>query len=289
MKITRRTLGILALFVAAAALTLATGSDADAAKGKKKGWKVPKGSVELAPGVFRVAKKKVNGDVVECIAILDSGKRSKARGGNKGKPDKPGGGGGGSSSCYSFLANGAKWTTAESYVVDPAVTHVHSSLTTAEIVAGIATGIAEWENAANDTSIFGSGSQTTLSSGARSSIGNSSNGANEVAFAAIGENGTIAVTFVWGVFSGPKKRRQILEWDQLYDDDGDWTWGDATVAGSAVMDFLNIAVHEVGHAMGMGHTDGTCTEETMFPSATTGETKKRDLNAGDIAGIRRLY
>ena len=40
---------------------------------------------------------------------------------------------------------------------------------------------------------------------------------------------------------------EIVEWDQIYDDDGDWTWGDADVGGSSVMDFLNIAVHEMGH------------------------------------------
>jgi predicted Zn-dependent protease len=55
------------------------------------------------------------------------------------------------------------------------------------------------------------------------------------------------------------------------------------------MDFLNVATHELGHAMGLGHPRDTCTEETMFAYATYAEMKKRDLNAGDIAGIRKLY
>ena len=55
------------------------------------------------------------------------------------------------------------------------------------------------------------------------------------------------------------------------------------------MDFENIATHELGHSFGMGHPDSTCIEETMYAYADFGETKKRVLNAGDIAGIQELY
>ncbi|MEK0349324.1 MAG: hypothetical protein QQN50_06000 [Nitrosopumilus sp.] len=39
----------------------------------------------------------------------------------------------------------------------------------------------------------------------------------------------------------------------------------------------------------MGHPTDDCTEETMYRFAGAGETKKRDLNTGDITGIQRLY
>ena len=39
----------------------------------------------------------------------------------------------------------------------------------------------------------------------------------------------------------------------------------------------------------MGHPDSTCTEETMYAFANFGETKKRTLEAGDIAGVAKLY
>lgn len=55
------------------------------------------------------------------------------------------------------------------------------------------------------------------------------------------------------------------------------------------MDFLNIDTHELGHAIGLGHPGETCTEKTMFAYADYAEIKKRDLNAGDIAGIRKLH
>jgi len=42
-------------------------------------------------------------------------------------------------------------------------------------------------------------------------------------------------------------------------------------------------------AAGLGHPDDSCTEETLYRFAAFGETKKRTLNTGDIAGINELY
>ena len=55
------------------------------------------------------------------------------------------------------------------------------------------------------------------------------------------------------------------------------------------MDYQNIATHEFGHALGLGHPESTCTEETMYAFASFGETKKSTLEAGDIAGVNKLY
>ncbi len=97
----------------------------------------------------------------------------------------------------------------------------------------------------------------------------------------------IGVTIVWGFFRGAPRNRELVEWDMVFDDDH-FEWG-FDVADPTKMDFENIATHEIGHAAGMGHPDSTCTEETMYAFADFGETKKRDLNAGDIAGISELY
>ena len=88
------------------------------------------------------------------------------------------------------------------------------------------------------------------------------------------------------MFLGPPKNRVLVEWDQVYDQ-VDYDWSSSGEAGK--MDFENIATHELGHSVGMGHPSSECIEETMYAYAGYGETKKRDLNAGDIAGINGLY
>ncbi|MCH7568933.1 MAG: matrixin family metalloprotease, partial [Nanoarchaeota archaeon] len=110
---------------------------------------------------------------------------------------------------------------------------------------------------------------------------------NEVMFGVIDSPGVIAVAIIWGIFIGPPSQREIVEYDVVFNDP-DYTWGDATINAS-LMDYQNIATHEFGHAAGLDHPDITCTEETMYAFADFGETKKRDLNAGDIAGITKLY
>lgn len=88
-----------------------------------------------------------------------------------------------------------------------------------------------------------------------------------------------------GNLVGPPSQRQIVEWDMMFDD-VDFDWGNGL---PTTMDFQNIATHEDGHAAGMGHPSDSCTEETMYRFAAEGEIKKRDLNTGDITGIKALY
>ncbi|NIP29559.1 MAG: peptidase M10A and M12B matrixin and adamalysin, partial [Candidatus Dadabacteria bacterium] len=61
--------------------------------------------------------------------------------------------------------------------------------------------------------------------------------------------GVIAVTVIWGYFSGPPSIREIVEFDVLFDTD--FTWGNATV-NPTLMDLQNIATHEIGHGAGLG-------------------------------------
>jgi len=212
-----------------------------------------------------------------------------AKGGNGGgKPDKPGGGkpGGGTSDCYSYLANGAKWKVTEPYMVDQLGGW---EIDGPGLSAAIAQSVSAWNGPAGVTVL---GSETVgLVDGADEV---STDGKNEVLFGTIDDPGVIAVTITWGIFGGPPKNRQLVEWDLVFNGPG-FVWGDAGptdegyLGDTSVMDLLNIAVHEVGHAAGMGHPDGACGDETMYAYAEYGETKKRTLNAGDIAGIQALY
>ena len=61
------------------------------------------------------------------------------------------------------------------------------------------------------------------------------------------------------------------------------------LGNTSIMDYLNIGVHEFGHAAGLAHPDSSCTEESMYAFATKGETRKRTLNTGDNTGIQKAY
>jgi hypothetical protein len=144
--------------------------------------------------------------------------------------------------------------------------------------------LGKWEAASGGQDIFGDETAGTVDRNALGTLNNQ----NEVVFGDVNSVGAIAVTYVWGIFSGPPHGRELVEWDQIYDqNDFDWT-ADGNVE-SAKMDFENIVTHEHGHAFGMGHPSDSCTEETMFRFSTEGETIRRDLHTGDEAGIFGLY
>lgn len=244
-----------------------------AAPADRSTYTIPQHAKELSKGVYSLGEQKdpKTGKMVEGMAIVHY--PAHAKGGNaKGKP-------GGSGTCYAFLASGAKWKGAENWVMNASNS---AGLNGTEVFSLEQNAVSAWESASG-ANIFGNGSQSSAN---LAEDANTVNDVNEVYFADVSSNGAIAVTFVWGYFSGPPQSRQLVEWDQIYDDT-DFTWG--TDGSQDVMDFLNIAVHEVGHAAGMGHPSDSCSQETMFRFATEGETQKRTLNAGDIAGINALY
>jgi len=56
------------------------------------------------------------------------------------------------------------------------------------------------------------------------------------------------------------------------------------------MDLLNIAIHELGHSLGLSDFyNSECSLETMYGYASNGETNKRTLAVGDVVGISGLY
>lgn len=202
-------------------------------------------------------------------------------------PAKPTGPKVGSTACYTYLAKGAKWKTVENWIVDTA-NNVGIGATNPNTVLDIlSNGISKWENAAG-ADILGSGTINATTSAKLVADTVSPDNQNEVYFADISDPSTIAVTIVWGIFGGPMFGRELVEWDQVYDDvTYDWSAESAGVGGK--MDFDNIATHELGHSVGMGDLYNSCLDETMYGYSANAETKKRDLNAGDITGINALY
>ena len=184
------------------------------------------------------------------------------------------------SSCYGFISKGAKWRdTPVDLVIDP---DNLDGLTQGFIVGAMEAGANEWDNHTG-ADIYGSYS---IDHGATWDD-TYRDGRNEIVFGDYPQSGVIGVTIIWGYFIGKPSSREIVEFDILFDTD--FTWGDATL-GSNVMDLQNIAVHELGHGFGLGDLyTSACIDETMYGYSDYGETKKRDLAAGDIVGIQELY
>jgi len=253
---------------------------------------IPAKAVEVAPNVFYLGTAIDKGRVVEGYAFIDYKKGfGKPTGcNNDGKcqgwenpscADCVGGNGEpNGSSCYGFLSKGAKWKTIEPYIVSPTNTR---GLDETFVASNFATDIDKWEDAAGGKDILGNEASGVVDGADLKSPDNK----NEVYFADIDSPGAIGVTIIWGIFRGPPSARELVEWDQIYDD-YDFDWSSTGEAGK--MDFENIATHELGHSVGLDDLyEDKCAEQTMYGYASYGETKKRTLESGDITGVQTLY
>lgn len=195
------------------------------------------------------------------------------------KPASPGKGG--NSQTYTFLVKGAKWKTFPvNYVINPTN---EDGLADDFIASAMSKAAEEWD-AHTTAELFG---LSSIDLTATYDGNGYADERNEIVFGAYPNSNVIAVTSVWGYFSGPVQAREIVEMDILLNDY--YVWGDATF-NSAVMDLQNIATHEIGHGAGLGDLyNSSAIEETMYGYSTQGEIKKRTLNPGDITGIGLLY
>lgn len=185
-----------------------------------------------------------------------------------------------SGSCYSAYAKGAKWKTRKNYVLD---TRNNQGLSDSFLKNAFSTATITWNNALDNKDIFG-----ILDTSAPQGVNmEQPDGRNEIHFAYIEEEGVLAMTIVWGIFSGPEEDREILEFDQVYNEH--FSWGDAN-NNPSINDCQNTMTHECGHASGMMDIyENRCSHITMYGYASAGETKKRTLAQEDINGLRALY
>jgi len=238
---------------------------------------IPENAREIGPGVYDLGFKVHDGKIMQGTLYVFSYKEFAKPNGNPGK-DK--GGGGQTSPCYSYITSGAKWRWQEPWAVS--TDYAPSGI---DVTGILVNAVDKWESADTPANTIMDSLDSSLTVNV-ASIGNSMNGQNEVAFGDIEDMGVIAATWVWRTTSGPPSERYIAEWDQVYDVIS-FSWSNNGDPNS--MDFENITTHEIGHAVGMGHPDSTCTLETMYAYASNGEIIKRDLHTGDVAGINGLY
>ncbi len=275
------------VFAQLASLLVAAGLATAAGASGPPSFSLPEQASEVAAGVFFLGDVVQDGVVLEGYAYARFAEPAEVgRRGNAKPPWAKGGGGGeetDASTCYSFIAKGAKWNTAEDYLFNPANSNV-GSITG----GGIAGAFGTWEAAAG-TGIVGSGATTNQLLQADTS---GTDGKNEIYFASISDQGVLGYTIVWYTRSRGRFVGQIVESDMVIDDDA-WSWytGNAAGVGSGDIDFWGVFTHEAGHWVGMGHTKASdlCNTQTMYPYISAGDSSKRSLDVGDIAGISALY
>lgn len=241
----------------------------------KKSFSIPSSAKKISPNLYDLGQKKIDDKIVQGYAFVHRKDTV-----DKSNPAKGGGGKPGSTACYGFLAKDTRWKITEPYILEATNS---SGLSTEYIASASAASMYTWDNQIS-FNLFGGRVEGTVD-GADTTT---PDGKNEIYFGSIADPGVIAVTISWGYFSGPTFARELIEYDMIFDD-VDFRWGDADL-DPTVMDFQNIATHELGHAAGLADLyTSSCTPETMYGYASEGETNKRDLNSGDITGIKKLY
>ena len=215
----------------------------------------------------------------------------------RGNAKPPWAGGGGTDKqqtqgSYTYIAKGAHWRTTEPFLLNPEGGENPDGDLDGLIAGAFGAGMDEWEAAGGSgLDIYGPliiDPSVTYDDGAY-------RGYNTFSFGPYGDSNVIAITTVWGYFGGRPADREIIEAHILMNDE--YAWGDATDDADGdgspdtyLMDVQNIATHELGHVAGMGDLyESGASDETMYGYSTEGETKKRDLYTGDIAGVTALY
>jgi hypothetical protein len=173
----------------------------------------------------------------------------------------------GDSSAYALM--GPRWPQPQtSYFVNAANLDLGSGAADAAVRDGADT----WRGQA--------GAFSFLYAGASSQNTTTNDGINVVMFRNASSGSAIATTYWWS--SGSRiLDADIVFWDGAFKFFG----GSSGCSGGFYIE--DIAAHEFGHALGLGHS--TTSTATMFPSASTCDRGLRALDADDISGVRALY
>jgi hypothetical protein len=113
---------------------------------------------------------------------------------------------------------------------------------------------------------------------AQTSTGN--DGLNLVVFRNASSGSAIATTYWWSS-GGRIIDADIVFWDAAFR----FFSGSNGCSGGFYIE--DIAAHEFGHALGLGHSN--ITGATMYPSVSSCNAGNRTLESDDIAGVRFLY
>jgi hypothetical protein len=184
------------------------------------------------------------------------------------KPDKPGGGTNTGKLWYKY--SGLHWESPPvNYVIDTEV----DGLPLNDVVAVLTLSFETWDDE-SATEIFGSPSTGTVTAGVQDNV-------NGISFGPTGK-GIIALTTIW---YNPATG-EVSEVDTLFSTNYQWS----LTGERGKMDLQNIATHEFGHWLILDDLyNKPASTQTMYGYSTYGETIKRSLESGDIAGLETIY
>ena len=168
-----------------------------------------------------------------------------------------------------YVTNGPTWSQAQApYYINSA----NLDLAGISAETAVRSGADTWQqqSAAFRFTYSGLSSQTTTTY----------DGINLVLFRNASSGSAIATTYWWT--SGSRiVDADIVFWDGAFR----FFAGSSGCSGGFYIE--DIASHEFGHALGLGHS--TSTNATMYPSVSACNMGNRTLDADDIAGVRALY
>jgi hypothetical protein len=175
-----------------------------------------------------------------------------------------------STNSLAYVANGVTWNVpVVQYQLNPA----NLDLPTSSVESAIRYGAETWHQQ--------SGASIQFSFAGRSSAtATTYDGVNLVVFRNASSGSAIATTYWWS--SGSRiLDADIVFWDEAF------RFFAGTNGCSSGFYIEDIAAHEFGHALGLGHSQST--NATMYFSTSSCSTRNRTLDADDIAGVRALY
>lgn len=169
-----------------------------------------------------------------------------------------------------YSLSGPKWTQAQ---VAYYVNGTNLDLASAAAITGVRAGADAWPLQSGASFAFQyAGSSTQTTTGFDST--------NLVVFRNASSGSTIATTYWWSS-GGAILDADIVFWDEAFK----FFAGTTGCSGGFYVE--DIATHEFGHALGLGHS--TIAAATMYPSTSSCNQANRSLDPDDIAGVRALY
>ena len=178
-----------------------------------------------------------------------------------------------SAGVYAYSTFGGKWT---SFPVVLYVNPANRDVSTSAAVSAIQTALTAWNTQSGSAFRYSYG-------GAVSDTATAHDYRNVVFFRDASNGGVIATTYSWW------SSTRMLDSDVVFWDGGfkfyTGTSGCTTSVPSAYIE--DVATHELGHALGLGHSSAS--DATMYSTYTMCTQTKRTLAADDIAGAKALY